>query len=75
MPIPDRAKRIWRNHFGNALKGVDDDGVEIALSAYRDENSRFGWDIDHIVPLSEDGSNDDSNLRPLNIPSNRSRNN
>jgi len=75
MPIPDRAKRVWRERFGSDQKGVDDARVEIALAAYRDENSPFGWDIDHIKPKSQGGSDGYANLRPLNIPSNRSRNN
>jgi len=75
MSIPEKAKRVWRNRFGDAQKGVDDAGVEIALSAYGNEDSSFGWDLDHIKPKSQGGSDEDSNLRPLNIPSNRSLNN
>ena len=35
----------------------------------------WGWEVDHIKPISEGGTNKLSNLRPLNIPANRGRNN
>lgn len=34
-----------------------------------------GWEVDHIKPISEGGTNKLNNLRPLNIPANRGRNN
>jgi len=74
MSIPDRAKRVWRNHFGNAQKGVDDTGCAIALTDYGNEVSPFGWYLDHIKPISQGGSDDYSNLRPLNVRSSRSKN-
>ena len=35
----------------------------------------WGWEVDHIKPISEGGTNELSNLRPLNISDNRGRNN
>lgn len=54
---------------------IDDFGNIIARSAYGNTNISVGWEVDHIKPVSEGGTNKLSNLRPLNIPANRGRNN
>jgi hypothetical protein len=47
---------VWRrDDFGNA----------ISYSDYGDRNSKFGWEIDHIIPVGLFGTDDLSNLRPL----------
>ena len=43
--------------------------------AYGEAEHPWGWEVDHIKPISEGGTNKLSNLRPLNIPANRGRNN
>jgi hypothetical protein len=54
---------------------IDDFGNIIARSAYGNTNISVGWEVDHIKPVSEGGSNSIDNLRPLSVFKNRSRNN
>ena len=37
-------------------------GREIAKAAYNDRNSNYGWNVDHILPLSRGGKTADYNL-------------
>lgn len=52
---------------------VDDCGNLIMRSKYGDTSSSLGWEVDHIKPISEGGTNEFSNLRPLKISKNRGR--
>ena len=46
----------WRHdQYGNVMRYED----------YGNRDSKYGWEIDHITPLSLGGSNDLANLRPL----------
>ena len=38
----------------------------IRFADYGDSGSAYGWEIDRIVPRAQGGSNNPSNLRPLN---------
>jgi len=51
----------------------DDYGNEIHRREYGNRHSEFGWEIDHITPLSADGINDISNLRALHWRTNLRR--
>lgn len=53
----------------------DDAGQLINRSAYADLNHPWGWEVDHIKAIKDGGSNELYNLRPLNISTNRGRNN
>lgn len=54
--IPDRDPAQWRRDvYGNVM----------FFAAHGDRNDAFGWEIDHIVPVAEGGSNDMMDLRPL----------
>ena len=54
--VPGYDAALWRHDaFGNT----------ISFSAYGDRNSDHGWEIDHIVPVANGGSDLLVNLRPL----------
>lgn len=70
---------VWNKAY--TIKGVDPRvrrmdqcGALIDRNAYGNttENST-GWEIDHIKPVSADGSDDLGNLQPLQWQNNRSK--
>jgi len=51
----------------------DQCGAWIARQQYGNRKSSYGWEIDHIKPVSESGSDELSNLRPLQWENNLSK--
>ena len=49
----------------------DECGDLIFRSYYGDTDEIYGWEIDHIVPVSKNGSDVLGNLRPLQWDNNR----
>ena len=43
----------------------DQCGAWIKRSEYGNRNSQYGWEIDHIIPEPQGGTEDITNLRPL----------
>ena len=63
--IPGYDPDLWRR---------DDFGRAISFAAYGDRESKFGWEIDHVIPVADGGTDDIDNLRSLHWRSNLARN-
>ena len=62
--------RLWVMSFGKKVKAIDFAGREIAKGAYNDRNSKFGWNVDHVLPQSRGGKTADYNLVCCHIQTN-----
>ena len=58
----ETASRLWVQQFGKKQKAIDFAGREVAKAAYNDRGSNYGWNVDHILPLSRGGKTADYNL-------------
>ena len=64
-------QKVWEkgyidSNYNPAYYRKDQFGYWIGRQFYGDRNSQYGWEIDHIKPVVEEGSDDIYNLRPLN---------
>lgn len=66
----ETAMRLWHNQFGDATRVLDFADREIDKGAYNDRNSKYGWNVDHILPESKGGKTTDSNLICCHIKTN-----
>lgn len=62
--VPNNNPAVWRK---------DHCGAWINRNQYGNRNSDWGWEIDHITLESNGGSDNLSNLRPLQWENNASR--
>ncbi len=59
-------KGILIPHFSPESWRLDKCGVIIKFDEFGNENSEYGWEIDHIISVSNEGNDNIENLQPLN---------
>lgn len=69
---------VWQkgtavDNFDSARFRKDQCGAWMSFSDYGNRDSKFGWEVDHITPVSDGGSDALSNLRPLQWKNNASK--
>ena len=73
----DKIKTVWQNaktvdNYDPSKYRQDVCGAWIAWDSYGKE-AKFGWEIDHALPVAKGGTDHTNNLRALHWQNNRSK--
>ena len=66
---PEEIRQVWEK--GRKIQGEDPNiwrrdlcNAKMNRNEYGNTQSTFGWEIDHIVPVADDGPDSMGNLQP-----------
>lgn len=66
----ENAMRLWEQRYGKETRVNDFAGREMDKGAYDQRGSKYGWNLDHILPKSRGGKDTESNLICCHIATN-----
>lgn len=66
----ETAIMLWNKRYGKVTKVKDFAGREMDKGSYGNRNSKYGWNLDHILPQTQGGKNSESNLICSHIKTN-----
>lgn len=66
----ETAMMLWNKRYGKEIKVRDFAGREMDKGSYGNRNSKYGWNLDHILPQTQGGKDSESNLICCHITTN-----